>query len=372
MAGLLSRIAPQRARPRGGPRASARPGPAAAALPAGRPAGPAENDRAPVVLVRDLVHTYPDGSTVRYGDTPLTVRAGERAVLLGPNGCGKSTLLLHVLGLLEPQAGEVRVFGAPPQRLPPEQRVRMAAVLQQVDDQLIGPTVWDDVAFAPRNLGLSEPDAATLVDAALRRLDVWHLRSKVVHALSVGEKLKVALAGAIVFSSSERSPAAPAGQLQGDAGARDGASPSRAGALDPARAPFGPRLLVLDEPFAALDPRSRTGLLALLDDLRRTYRTSVLVSTHFVHTVPEFADTVYVLAPDGRIAARGTPRQVFARPEVLEALDIEPPALSQLFRSLAERGIALPAPLSVEHAADLLASHCRPGGRRLPGAVRGR
>jgi hypothetical protein len=122
----------------------------------------------------------------------------------------------------------------------------------------------------------------------------------------------------------------------------------------------------------ALELAGMRGLLALLDDLRRTYRTAVLVSTHFVHTVPEFADTVYVLAPDGRIAARGTPQQVFARPEVLEALDIEPPALSQLFQSLAQRGIALPAPLSVEHAADLLASHCRPGGRRLPGAVRGR
>jgi ABC-type multidrug transport system ATPase subunit len=131
-------------------------------------------------------------------------------------------------------------------------------------------------------------------------------------------------------------------------------------------------LLVLDEPFAALDPRSRANLLSLIEELRQAHDTAVLLSTHFVHTVPEFADSVYVLAPGGRIAAHGTPEQVFAQPEVLEALDIEPPVLAQLFRSLEQRGISLPLPLTVEHAADLLASHCRSGGRRLPESSRGR
>jgi cobalt/nickel transport system ATP-binding protein len=246
---------------------------------------------------------------------------------------------MAVLGLLQPSAGEVRVFGRPPHTLPPAERVQVAALLQQVDEQLIGPTVWDDVAFTPRNLGLREADVAVLVEAALRRLNVWPLRGKVVHALSAGERRKVALAGAVVFSHGAR---------------------------------FGPRLLVLDEPFAALDPRSRATLLALIEELRRDHATAVLLSTHFVHSVPEFADTVYVLAPGGRIVARGTPADVFARPEVLESLDIEPPVLSQLFRSLAERGISLPPPLSVEHAADLLANHCRSGGRRLPDTGRGR
>jgi cobalt/nickel transport system ATP-binding protein len=109
-----------------------------------------------------------------------------------------------------------------------------------------------------------------------------------------------------------------------------------------------------------------------VEELRRDHGTAVLVSTHFVHVVPEFADSVYVLAPGGRISAAGTPAQVFARPEVLEALDIEPPVLSQLFRSLEHHGIALPPPLSVEHAAELLASHCRAGGRRIPDPSRGR
>jgi cobalt/nickel transport system ATP-binding protein len=299
----------------------------------------AEPKGEPVVLVRGLAHTYADGTRVDFGDVPLEVRPGERVVLLGPNGAGKSTLLLHVLGLLEPQAGEVLVFGQPAHRLAPEQRAQIAVLLQQADEQIIGPTVWDDVAFTPRNLGLKREDVDRLVEQALRRLGIWELRHKVPHALSVGERRKVALAGAVVFSDGER---------------------------------FGPRLLVLDEPFAALDPRSRARLVSLIEELRRAHGTAVLLSTQIVHTVPEFADLAYVLSPGGRIAAHGTPREVFSRPEVLEALDVEPPVLSQLFRSLERRGISLPLPLTVEHAADLLANHCRSGGRRLPDSGRRR
>lgn len=287
----------------------------------------------PVVTVQGVHYTYPDGTAVDYGAGTLEVRPKERAVLLGPNGSGKSTLLWHVLGLIEPQVGEVRVFGQPAHKLAPAHRAQVSALLQQADDQIIGPTVWDDVAFTPRNLGLAKADVEHLVGAVLRRLEVWHLRHKVPQSLSAGEKRKVALAGAIVFSAGTA---------------------------------FGPRLLVLDEPFATLDPRSRTSLLALIDELRQDHGTAVLLSTHFVHTVPEFADSVYVLSPGGRIAAHGTPEQVFARPEVLEALDIEPPVLSQLFRSLERRGISLPLPRSIEHAADLLAGYCRSGIQRIP------
>lgn len=279
-----------------------------------------------MVQVRNLRHAYPDGTSVAFGDRPLVVRARERVVILGPNGAGKTTLLHHVLGLLEPQSGEALVFGEAAHKLAPERRVRIATLLQQVDEQIIGPTVWDDVAFTPRNLGLAKEDVAQLTEAALRRLDVWHLRHRVPHALSAGEKRKVALAGALVFSTG--------------------------GA-------FGPALFVLDEPFSSLDPRSRLRLLALMEELRRDHGTAVLLSTHFVHVVPDFADTVYVLAPGGRIAAVGKPEDVFAQPEVLEALDIEPPVLSQLFRALERRGLVFPPVRSIEEAADLLAARCR-------------
>lgn len=310
------------------PPAGASPRPRAAA-----PVKPVRVNDEPVVQVRGLAYTYADGTSVAFGDIPLTLQPRQRAVILGPNGAGKSTLLLHILGLLTAQRGEVRVFGQPAHTLRPESRAQIAAMLQQVDEQIIGPTVLDDVAFAPRNLGLPRAEVARLAEAALRRLGIWHLRHKVPHALSAGERRKVVLAGAIVFSDGQA---------------------------------FGPRLLVLDEPFAALDPRSRAILLAVIEELRQAHGTAVLLSTHFVHTVPEFADVVYVLAPGGRIAAAGPPEEVFARPDVLESLDIEPPVPSQLFRSLEARGISLPPPRSVEHAAELLASHCRPGRRRLP------
>jgi cobalt/nickel transport system ATP-binding protein len=301
---------------------------------------------APVLSVRGLRYRYEDGTEVDYGDTPLELRPAQRAVLLGPNGSGKSTLLLHVLGLLKAQQGQVQVLGHPADALPPEQRARIATLLQRVDDQIIGPTVWDDVAFTPRNLGLPRQVVAELVEGALRRLEIWHLRARVPHALSAGERRKVALAGAIVFATPPPGGSSVAGH------GHPGAS-------------FGPRLLVLDEPFSSLDPRSRGQMLALIDELRRDHGTAVLLTTHWVQAVPEFADRVYVLAPGGRIAAQGTPEEVLSRPEVLEALDVEPPVLSQLFRSLERRGISLPPTLTVERAAEVLAGYCR-AGRRIP------
>ena len=111
-------------------------------------------------------------------------------------------------------------------------------------------------------------------------------------------------------------------------------------------------------------------MLALIEELRHDHGTAVLLTTHWVQSVPEFADRVYVLAPGGRIAAQGTPEEVFSRPEVLEALDVEPPVLSQLFRSLERRGISLPPSLTVERAAEVLAGYCR-AGRRIPDKGRG-
>jgi cobalt/nickel transport system ATP-binding protein len=308
-------------------------------------AGPAPT---PMLSVRGLRHRYEDGTEVDYGDTPLELGPAQRAVLLGPNGSGKSTLLLHVLGLLKAQHGQVQLFGHPADALPPELRVRIATLLQRAEDQIIGPTVWDDVAFTPRNLGLPQPVVAGLVEGALRRLEIWHLRARVPHALSAGERRKVALAGAIVFATPLPTPAGSSA-----------AGPDHPGAA------LGPRLLVLDEPFSSLDPRSRGQMLALIDELRRDHGTAVLLTTHWVQAVPEFADRVYVLAPGGRIAAQGTPEEVFSRPEVLEALDVEPPVLSQLFRSLERRGISLPPSLTVERAAEVLAGYCR-AGRRIP------
>ena len=155
----------------------------------------------------------------------LTVAHGERVAVLGPNGAGKTTLMLHLNGLLR-GAGELEVAGLPvgPDTLP-ALRARVGLVFQDPDDQLFMPTVADDVGFGPRNLGLDEAEVTARTAAALAAVRMEHAAARAPHQLSMGERRRVAIAGVL--------------------------------AMDP-------RLLVLDEPSANLDPRARRELLDLL------------------------------------------------------------------------------------------------------------
>jgi cobalt/nickel transport system ATP-binding protein len=241
----------------------------------------------------------------------FVVEKGQRAVILGPNGCGKSTLLFHILGLLEPQEGEVSVFGVNPARNFNRIRERVGVVLQNVDEQILAPTVWDDVSFSPRNYGYGDADVERLTLRALERVGVAHLRDKVCHYLSGGEKRKVALAGALVLE---------------------------------------PELLVLDEPFEGLDPASRSYMVALLNRLHGEHGVTLVMATHDVNVVEAMADVAYVLVRGGEIVAQGPPREIFRDPELLRSSNIEPPALSELFQKLETHGMSLGRPLTVDEA----------------------
>ena len=278
----------------------------------------------PIVRVSCVRHTYPDRTQVHLCGLDFVVERGQRAVILGPNGCGKSTLLYHILGLLEPQEGEVSVLGVNPARSFVKIRERVGVLLQNVEDQIIAPTVWDDVSYSPRAYGHSDADVEALVTAALARVGIEHLRHKVCHHLSGGERRKVALAGALVLD---------------------------------------PELLVLDEPFEGLDPASRSDLRDLLNRLHRERGVTIVLATHDVDVVPTMADQVFVLLRGGEIVARGTPQDVFDDPGLLRRSNIEPPLLSELFQRLAERGHDLGHPLDVEEAARLLARRMAAGGR---------
>jgi cobalt/nickel transport system ATP-binding protein len=266
----------------------------------------------PVVRVSCVRHTYPDRTIVHLCGLDFVVDRGQRAVILGPNGCGKSTLLYHILGLLEPQEGAVTVFGVDPARHFNRIRERVGVVLQNVDEQILAPTVWDDVSFSPRNYGYPEPEVDRLVEAALERVGITHLRHKICHYLSGGEKRKVALAGALVLQ---------------------------------------PELLVLDEPFEGLDPASRGDLVELLNQLHREHGITMVTATHDVNVVKAMADQVYVLVGGGEIRAQGSPDEVFRRPDLLRASNLEPPVLAELFARLEEKGVSLGRPLTVEEAA---------------------
>ena len=269
----------------------------------------------PIVRVSCVRHTYPDRTSVHLCGLDFVVEAGQRVVVLGPNGCGKSTLLFHILGLLTPEEGVVSVFGVDPARQFSKIRERVGVLLQNADEQIIAPTVWDDVSFSPRNYGYTEAEVDEKVRYALRRMGIEHLRHKVCHYLSGGEKRKVALAGAIVLE---------------------------------------PELLVLDEPFEGLDPASRSEMVELLDRLNREHGVSLVIATHDVQLVAPLAEKVYVLKAGGEIVAQGPPADVFQDLELLRASNIDPPVLAELFQRLEQAGHALGRPDSPEQAAQWL------------------
>ena len=277
----------------------------------------------PIVRVSCVRHVYPDRTQVHLCGLDFVVERGQRVVILGPNGGGKTTLLFHILGLLEPQEGEVSVMGVNPARHFNRIRERVGVLFQNVEEQIIAPTVWDDVSFSPRSYGYTAIEVERMVAQALERVGISHLRHKVCHHLSGGEKRKVALAGAMVL---------------------------------------GPELLVLDEPFEGLDPASRSDLCVLLNRLHAENRVTLVMATHDVNVVPTMADRVYVLVRGGEIVAQGTPRDVFRDPGLLRRSNIEPPVLGELFQRLGELVAPLAGPtegpmggaITVEEAARVL------------------
>lgn len=270
-----------------------------------------------IVRVSCVRHTYPDRTLVHLCGLDFEVERGERVVILGPNGCGKSTLLYHILGLLQPQEGEVSVFGVDPARHFSRIRERIGVLLQNVEEQILAPTVWDDVSFSPRNYGYDDAEVAGKVRVALEQVGIGHLKDKVCHHLSGGEKRKVALAGALVLE---------------------------------------PELLVLDEPFEGLDPASRNELVDLLNVLNEAHGVTLVVATHDVQLVAPMADKVYLLRRGGEIVSQGPPADVFRDVALLRQSNIEPPVLAELFQRLEEaHGLTLGRPASVEEAAAKLA-----------------
>lgn len=276
-------------------------------------------DRAPadeVVRVSCVRHSYEDGTEVHLCGLDFVANRGERVAVLGPNGSGKTTMLFHILGLLRSHEGVVRVFGVDPAVDWKQIRRRVGVVLQNVDEQLLAPTVAEDVGFSPRQYGLGEAEVDGRVARTLALLGIEGLARRVPHNLSGGEKRKVALAGALVME---------------------------------------PDLLVLDEPVEGLDPESRENLVGLLARVAEERETTIIMSTHDIDAVPELADYAYVLAPGGEIALSGTPAEVFDQADALTASNIRPPVLAELFAELRKRDPRAPATaLSVADAVDVL------------------
>ena len=234
--------------------------------------------------VTGLTYAYPDGSVALRG-VDLSVGEGERVALLGPNGAGKTTLVLHLNGVLHGGAGRVTVDGLtvrPRDRVAlTELRRRVGIVFQDPDDQLFMPTVAEDVAFGPANMGLRGPQLSERVDEALEAVGMAAHRDQVPHHLSFGQRRRVAVATVLAMR---------------------------------------PQLLVLDEPSSNLDPASRRELAEILQRLPVT----VLMVTHDLPYAMQLCPRAVIL-DDGRIAADGPTADLLADDELLRAHRLELP-----------------------------------------------
>ena len=226
------------------------------------------------IELRGVGHVYAAGTpleVVALRGVSLCVEPGEVLAVVGGTGSGKSTLVQHLNLLLEPTIGGVLVDGCDARSLRRgELRRRVGLVFQAPEAALFAPTVREDVAFAPRRMGLGEGRVREEVEVALGRLGIGHLAQRAPHSLSGGEKRRAAIAGVLAM---------------------------------------GPAVLVLDEPTAGLDPATRGDLLEVIRNLRDEGKTVVLVS-HDLDEVAEVADRVCVLE-NGTVASLGTPGEVF-------------------------------------------------------------
>lgn len=271
-----------------------------------------------IVSVDCITHVYPDMTKVQICGLDFIVNQGERVGILGANGCGKTTLLKHLMGVLVPKDGSVRVFGVDPGREYSKIRERIGVVMQDVDEQILGPTVYDDILFAPLNYGIEKAKAEALAKGVIERLNIESIQGKIVHYLSGGEKKKVALAGALVLN---------------------------------------PELLILDEPFTGLDPKSKRDLIHILNDLNQERGITMIMTLHEVELVSEITDVVYLMHGHGDLTERGKPDEIFWKFKDLESFNLEEPTLIQLFKGLREEGIDLGDFLRVNEAIQAIKKH---------------
>lgn len=270
-----------------------------------------------ILQVRNIQYRYHDGTPALRGAS-LDIKQGEFLAVLGPNGSGKTTLLKHLNGLLKPTEGEIVLEQRPFADYSPKAIFqKVGFVFQDPNDQLFAPSVWEDVAFGPMNLGLSGDEIAGRVDEALSLVDMVPYVNKTVDALSFGQRKRVCIAGVLAMK---------------------------------------PEILVLDEPTCGLDPAGVTSLMNLLKDLNGRRGITIIMATNTVDLVPVYMDRLAILY-HGNILTAGTPEYVFSHPEAVRHACLELPQIAQLMQILRDEDSLLmdTLPLTIGEARRFLA-----------------
>lgn len=237
---------------------------------------------------------YPDNTQALSG-IDIEVNRGDFIGLLGSNGSGKTTLLKIMDGLLKNFEGRVFLDGCDIARLSPKDIYKkVGLVFQNPDDQLFAPTVFEDVAFGPLNMGFSEEEVVRRVKDALRLVEMNEYAKKSIHNLSFGQKKRICIAGLLAM---------------------------------------GHEILLLDEPTAGLDPMGEYKMMNLLMKLNKENGVTIVMATHSVDLVPLFLDRLYILSR-GRIARSGKPEDVFTAPGGMSNVKLRLPQIAELIYKL--------------------------------------
>ena len=239
--------------------------------------------------IKNLKYTYPDG-TLAIDDMSMNIKGAKRVAILGSNGSGKSTLLQHLNGLILPQVGNISINGKRIKKENLEEiRKTVGYVFDNPDDQLFSTTVYEDIAFGPRNLLYDEKKVSKTLDRVMDLVNIRELKDKQPHNLSLGQKRKVAIAGVLAME---------------------------------------PEIMILDEPFSGLDPISLDQFLEIFNRLHELGHT-LIVTTHDVDIAYAWADE-FILLNEGKLIAHGDITLLENR-EIISKANLNLPTIYEIF-----------------------------------------
>ena len=248
----------------------------------------------------NLSFTYPDG-TQALKNINIEIEKGEKVAIIGPNGAGKSTLFSHFNGLTEPTSGCVKIEDKPISFEKDELlkvRQKVGIVFQDPNDQLFAPTVKEDIAFGPMNLGLSYDEVEKRVEDALKMVGMENYEDKTPHHLSGGQQKRIAIAGIIAMK---------------------------------------PELMILDEPTAGLDPDGVEKVLNIMNQLNDEGMT-LIISSHDIDMISKYADKIFVLY-NGEIIESGNKNKIFSDMELLKKAHLRTPITTEILYNLKASGL---------------------------------